>query len=129
MDMTFDQWIDQVDGTVRRRLGHDVRTEELSWDSAMWVGKGGTVVAALQNDETTAKFSFDAGDSLSLSVSQTQPDVADRALEKFKCGLDPSQEFIARNIGELRFRIVEIKDVNRLYSQIAQAASQLIGEV
>ena len=74
--MTFDQWIDAVDGTVRRQLGHDVRTEELSWDSAMWVGKGGTVVAALQSDETTAKFSFDTGDSLSLTVSQTQPDVA-----------------------------------------------------
>jgi len=74
--MTFDQWIDQVDGTVRRQLGNDVRTEELSWDSAMWVGKGGTVVAALQNDEATAKFSFDAGDSLSLRMSQTQPDAA-----------------------------------------------------
>jgi hypothetical protein len=76
MDMTFDQWIDAVDGTVRRQLGRDVRTEEISWDSAMWVGKGGTVVAALQNDETTAKFSFDAGDSLLLSVSQTRPEVA-----------------------------------------------------
>ena len=74
--MTFDQWIDQVDGSVRRQLGPDVRTEELSWDSAMWVGKGGTVVAALQNDEATAKFSFDAGDSLSLSMSQTRPDAA-----------------------------------------------------
>jgi len=34
----IDQWIDAVDGTVRRQLGRDVRTEEISWDSAMWVG-------------------------------------------------------------------------------------------
>ena len=74
--MTFDQWIDAVDSQVRSRLGHDVRTEELSWDSAMWVGAAGTVVAALQDDERTAKLSFDAGDSLSLSVANTQPDVA-----------------------------------------------------
>lgn len=76
--MTFDQWIDAVDGTVRSRLGREVRTEELSWDSAMWVGKGGTVVAALQDDETTAKFSFDTGAPLALSVSQTPPELAAR---------------------------------------------------
>jgi hypothetical protein len=74
--MTFDQWIEAVDAEVRDRLGRRVRTEELSWDSAMWVGSGGTVVAALQDDETTAKLSFDAGDSLSLSIDQTRPDVA-----------------------------------------------------
>jgi hypothetical protein len=74
--MTFDQWIEAVDAQVRDRLGRQVRTEELSWDSAMWVGKAGTVVAALQDDETTAKLSFDAGDSLSLSIDQTQPEVA-----------------------------------------------------
>jgi hypothetical protein len=74
--MTFDQWIDAVDGTVRSRLGRDVRTEELSWDAAMWVGKGGTVVAALQDDEATAKFSFDAGAPLSLSIAQTPPELA-----------------------------------------------------
>jgi hypothetical protein len=73
--MTFDQWIEEVDSQVRSRLGGGVRTEELSWDSAMWVGQGGTVVAALQDDETTAKLSFDAGDSLSLSVDQTRPEV------------------------------------------------------
>ncbi len=74
--MTFDQWIDAVDADVRGRLGRGVRTEELSWDSAMWVGTSGTVVAALQDDETTAKLSFDAGDSLSLSVADTRPEVA-----------------------------------------------------
>jgi hypothetical protein len=76
MDMTFDQWVEAVDAQVRGRLGRGVRTEELSWDSAMWVGSGGTVVAALQDDEATAKFSFDAGDSLSLSFEKTLPEVA-----------------------------------------------------
>ena len=74
--MTFDQWIEAVDAQVRGRLGRSVRTEELSWDSAMWVGGGGTVVAALQDDETTAKLTFDAGDSLSLSVETTRPEAA-----------------------------------------------------
>ena len=74
--MTFDQWIDAVDSQVRGRLGHEVRTEELSWDSAMWVGRKGTVVASLQDDEKTAKLSFDAGDSLSLDIARTAPDAA-----------------------------------------------------
>jgi hypothetical protein len=81
--MTFDQWIDAVDAQVRDRLGRQVRTEELSWDSAMWVGSTGTVVAALQDDETTAKLSFDGGDSLSLSIGQTTPaDVAGTIVER-----------------------------------------------
>ena len=42
----------------------------------MWVGPAGTVVAALEDDETTAKLSFDAGDSLSLNVQQTRPEIA-----------------------------------------------------
>ena len=79
-DMTFDQWIEAVDAQVRWRLGRGVRTEELSWDSAIWVGSGGTVVAALQDDEKTAKLSFDAGDSLSLRVDVTQPEVAARTV-------------------------------------------------
>ena len=73
--MTFDQWIEAVDSQVRGRLGRGVRTEELSWDSAMCGGSGGTGVAALQDDETTAKLSFDAGDSLSLNLDQAQPEV------------------------------------------------------
>jgi hypothetical protein len=72
--MTFDQWIDAVDAQVRGRLGRAVRTEELSWDSAMWVGGQGTVVAALQDDEATAKLSFDAGDSLSVNLAETRPE-------------------------------------------------------
>ena len=80
--MTFDQWIDAVDAQVRRRLGSQVRTEELSWDSAMWVGRGGTVTAAMDNDEATATFSFDAGDRLSVPL-EARPDgiastIADR---------------------------------------------------
>ena len=74
--MTFDQWIEAVDAQVRSRLGREVRTEELSWDSAMWVGRAGTVVAAIQDDEATAKLSFDAGDSLSLGIAQTLPEIA-----------------------------------------------------
>ncbi len=74
--MTFDQWIDAVDAGVRSRLGSGVRTEELSWDSAMWVADGGTAVAALQDDESTAKLSFDHGDPLAMSVARTQPDEA-----------------------------------------------------
>jgi hypothetical protein len=76
MDMTFDQWIDAVDAKVHARLGAGVRTQELSWDSAMWQGSAGTVVAALQDDEATAKLSFDAGDSLLLSLGETRPDAA-----------------------------------------------------
>ena len=72
--MTFDQWVDAVDAKIHHRLGSDVRTEELGWDSAMWVGKGGTVVAALLDDEATAKLSFDAGDSLSLPIDETRMD-------------------------------------------------------
>jgi len=78
--MTFDQWIDAVDAGVRSRLGSGVRTEELSWDAAMWVGSGGTVVAALQDDERTAKVSFDRGEPLSLNVAATQPDDAAGAI-------------------------------------------------
>ena len=74
--MTFDQWIDAVNALVHEQLGQTARTEELSWDSAMWVGRGGTVVAALQDDEKTAKFSFDGGESLSLNVTERDPQVA-----------------------------------------------------
>jgi hypothetical protein len=70
--MTFDQWVDAVDLQVRRRLGSAVRTEELSWDSAMWVSPNGTAVAALEPDETTATISFDAGDKLSLAFGKPE---------------------------------------------------------
>jgi hypothetical protein len=63
--MTFDQWIDAVNAGVRSRLGENVRTEELSWDSAIWVSPAGTAVASVADDETTAKLSFDQGDKYS----------------------------------------------------------------
>ncbi len=64
--MTFDQWIDAVNTGVRSRLGASVRTEELSWDSAIWVSPTGTAVAAVSDDETTAKLTFDEGDKYSV---------------------------------------------------------------
>jgi hypothetical protein len=60
--MTFDKWIDAVNAGVRSRLGESVRTEELSWDSAIWVSSVGTAVATVSDDESTAKLSFDEGD-------------------------------------------------------------------
>jgi len=51
---------------VRSRLGgENVRTEELSWDSAIWVSPAGTAVASVSEDETTANLSFDQGDKYS----------------------------------------------------------------
>jgi hypothetical protein len=61
LGMTFDQWIDSVNAELHGRMGAAVRTEELSWDSAMWVGAGGTVVAALADDESTVAISYDGG--------------------------------------------------------------------
>jgi hypothetical protein len=65
LEMTFDQWIDAVNMGVRSRLGKNVRTEELSWDSAIWVSPAGTAVASVSEDETTANLSFDQGDKYS----------------------------------------------------------------
>jgi hypothetical protein len=75
--MTFDKWIDAVNAGVRSRLGDDVRTEELSWDSAMWVSSAGTAVATVSDDETIAKLSFDQGDKYSLDyrLPTATPDV------------------------------------------------------
>jgi hypothetical protein len=66
--MTFDQWIDAVNSGVRSRLGDGVRTEELSWDSAMWVSPSGTAVAQVADDESTAKLSFDVGDKFCVDI-------------------------------------------------------------
>lgn len=71
--MTFDQWIDSVDAQVRGRLGSSVKTEEISWDSAMWVKGRSTVVAALADDETMATLSFDNGDKIAIPFAQAQP--------------------------------------------------------
>ncbi|GAC1302913.1 MAG: hypothetical protein NVSMB19_12520 [Vulcanimicrobiaceae bacterium] len=65
--MTFDQWIDAVNVQVHARLGDAVHTEELGWDSALWVGPTGTAAAALGDDERTAKFSFDRGEHVSIA--------------------------------------------------------------
>ena len=70
--MTFDQWIDAVNAGVRSRLGDSVRTEELSWDSAMWVSPAGTAVASVANDELTAKLFFDGGDKVSIDIRQPE---------------------------------------------------------
>jgi hypothetical protein len=72
--MTFDQWIDSVNDQVHGRLGNGVRTQELSSDSAMWVSKGGTVVAALEDNEKTVAFSFDDGEKLQLAYRDALPE-------------------------------------------------------
>jgi hypothetical protein len=74
--MKFDQWIDSVNDQVRVRLGSRVRTEELSWDSAIWVGQSGTVVARLADNENQATLSFDNGDRLNLDFSRPEGDPA-----------------------------------------------------
>lgn len=74
--MTFDQWIDSVNDQVRGRLGNRVRTEELSWDSAMWVGQGGTVVAKLEENENEATLSFDNGERMSMNFRRPEGDPA-----------------------------------------------------
>ncbi len=68
--MTFDQWIDAVNVQVHARLGDTVKTEELGWDSALWVGPTGTVAAALGDDEKTAKFVFDRGERISVAFGE-----------------------------------------------------------
>jgi hypothetical protein len=71
--MTFDQWIDAVNAEVRSRLGDQVRTEELSWDSAMWVSKSGTAVASLADeDASVAKLYFDGGAQMSLAFQKPE---------------------------------------------------------
>jgi hypothetical protein len=64
--MNFDQWIDSVNDAVHARLGSQVRTEELSWDSAHWVSAAGNVVATLQDNETAATIAFDDGEHLTV---------------------------------------------------------------
>jgi hypothetical protein len=80
--MTFDQWIDAVNAQVRTRLGDQVHTEELSWDSAMWVSATGTAVASLSDDEQTAKLFFDGGDKMLLSfhAPEASPEIVSQAI-------------------------------------------------
>ncbi len=65
--MTFDQWIDAVNVAVHAHLGDTVQTQELGWDSALWVGPAGTAAASLGDDEKTASFTFDRGARVSVA--------------------------------------------------------------
>ena len=80
--MTFDKWIDAVNASVRASLGDTVRTEELGWDSALWVGPAGTAAATLGDDEKTARFVFDRGEAASyvLGDSAATPEVVGAAV-------------------------------------------------
>ena len=83
--MTFDAWIDAVDSGVRAELGGAVRTEELSWDSATWVGPNGTVVAALSDDGATASLSSDGIGRAKFDYRDTTPAVAvDRVVSRLR---------------------------------------------
>jgi hypothetical protein len=70
--MTFDQWIDSVNDQVHQRLGSQVRTQELSWDSAHWVSDSGNVVAALDESENSAHISFENGERLSVTFASPE---------------------------------------------------------
>ena len=76
--MTFDQFVDAVDAQVHDRLGTSVRTAELSWDSADWVGRKGTVVAEASDDESAVRLSFDDGETVSIPVNQ--PELAGKTI-------------------------------------------------
>jgi hypothetical protein len=71
-EMNFDQWIDSVNDQVHARLGQNVRTQELSWDSAHWVSAAGNVVATLNESERDATISFENGDKLSVAFQQPE---------------------------------------------------------
>ncbi len=73
--MTFDKWVDAVNAGVRTRLGADVRTEELSWDSAMWVSAAGTAVASVSSeDDGQARVLFDGGDNVAVDIHEAAVD-------------------------------------------------------
>jgi hypothetical protein len=80
--MNFDQWIDSVNDQVHARLGREVRTQELSWDSAHWVSNAGNVVAQLENSESDATISFDNGEKMTVAFKQPQgsPEVVGEAI-------------------------------------------------
>src|SRR5277367_954694 len=83
-EMNFDQWIDSVNDQVHARLGREVRTQELSWDSAHWVSATGNVVASLDTSETGATISFDNGEKMSVAFQQPSgaPEVVGEAIAK-----------------------------------------------
>jgi hypothetical protein len=71
--VNFDQWIDAVNAQVRTRLGSGVKTQELSWDSAWWVGASGNIVASLADDEKTVNIVCDGGEKLVLTHQENDP--------------------------------------------------------
>jgi hypothetical protein len=70
--MNFDQWIDSVNEQVHARMGRQVKTQELSWDSAHWVSAAGNAVATLQDSEKNATISFDNGERLNIAFQQPE---------------------------------------------------------
>jgi hypothetical protein len=76
--MTFDKFVDAVDAQIHGRLGASIRTAELSWDSAVWVGQNGTAIAEAADNDAAVKLTFDNGETVSVPVSQ--PEVAGAAI-------------------------------------------------
>src|ERR1700729_3398318 len=81
-NMNFDQWIDSVNDQVHARLGREVRTQELSWDSAHWVSNAGNAVASLDSSESAATITFDNGEKLSVAFQQPNgaPEIVGEAI-------------------------------------------------
>lgn len=69
--MTFDQWVDEVDAQLHGQLGSSVRTAELSWDSAVWVGRNETAIAE-QADENAVRLSFGNGETVALPLARPE---------------------------------------------------------
>ncbi len=74
--LTFDQWIDAVNARVRSRLAGAVRTEELSWDGAWWVGTERNATAAMTADGTAAKISCDGSRPFTVAYREPAGDPA-----------------------------------------------------
>lgn len=82
--MTFDQWIDEVNMRLKARLGENIRTEELSWDSAMWVGPAGTAVASVADDNVNAKLWIDgqARQEFAFRDAQAKPEIVSETIAR-----------------------------------------------
>ena len=72
--LTFDQWIDLVNARVQARLAPAVRTEELSWDGALWVGSRRNAAAAMNADGTTANITCDGASPFTVAYREPQGD-------------------------------------------------------
>jgi hypothetical protein len=82
--MTFDQWITEVNVRLKARLGERIRTEELSWDSGMWVGPGGTAVASVADDGRTAKLWIDGQNRQEFPFrdAQSRPEIVSQTIAR-----------------------------------------------